>query len=270
MGYKEHPDWNQLAALVDRGVDAVDPDVTAHLASCPECFAAWSAAVQERDAQLAGASVAVAPSGKGRSRRSWYAVGSLAAILALAILIPRFTAAPGPAGLVQDQLASLSREGMIYPRVEVLEVAVPTQYRSEGGAESVDTTPWSARLADDPTDNDAVYWLAASYLAGGRPTLADDLLRQTMTTNPREADLRELAAVAAYRINDLARAEELLADLLAERPERERARFNLALVRLETGRVEEARPELEALAAGAEVPAVRQRALGLFKDLGAR
>ena len=49
-----HPDWNELAALADDGVAQASPELMAHLAVCPACMAAYSAAVETRDTDLAG------------------------------------------------------------------------------------------------------------------------------------------------------------------------------------------------------------------------
>ena len=72
--FKDHPDWNELAALTDRGSDGARPELMEHLAACPACLAAWSAAVEARDRELAALDAAAAELPRGSSvsrRRSW-------------------------------------------------------------------------------------------------------------------------------------------------------------------------------------------------------
>jgi len=278
----EHPDWNDLAALADRGSEGAPPELLDHLAVCPQCMAAWSAAVEHRDRSLAESTTAPGStvrgsrlSGQRRPRipREWFwgSGGLAAAALLLALLFPRDGSrdvANPSEQLVLDRLARLSRTGLVYPRVPALGATTNEDYRAGGDVGgAVDVSPWLERFGADPADTSAAFWLSAGYLANGQLDLADDVLRRAQARTPRARELRELAAITAYRRNEIETARELLGAILRDSPEDHLAAFNLAVIQLETGRQTEARTVLERLADDHGEPDLQRRATQLLRRL---
>jgi tetratricopeptide (TPR) repeat protein len=274
-----HPDWNDLAVLVESGPEAVPAAVLAHVAVCPHCLASWGEAVEGLDRILADA-VPEAPPAPVRlpvrpRRRQWvWATTALAAAaVLLVLLLPRDpeTSLPGNGpDLLRARLSELSADGPVYPGVARLSANGDTRYRAGNGASAEADAllaPWQDRFAADPADSDAAYWLTAGHLAAGRLNFADGILRRALQRHPDATALRHLDAITAYRMSDLERAEATLAGLLADNPDDDLARFNQALVLSETGRVDEAVGLLEALAGGDGSEAVKVRAARLLEEL---
>ncbi len=274
-----HVDWNDLAALAEEGPGAVDGTILGHLAVCPACLAHWSEAVRSLDGERIAApdarpaAVGIASIAVPRRRRwgkvAWGTSGLAAAAVLLFLLVPRQPGAPGPGdprSLVQARLTAMSADGLLLPGVERLVGAGEARYR-DGGAATPDLDsllePWARRFGADPADSDAAYWLGAAYLASGRLSYADDVLRRALQRHPGAVGLRELDAATAYRLNELDRAEQVLRRLLEDRPADGTARFNLALIESETRRVEQARATLQDLVDDSN-PAVQARARDLL------
>lgn len=272
-----HPDWNQLAALADQGSDGAPRDLLEHLAACPECTAAWSAAVEQRHHDL-GAGEARRAGLVGRIRARRYLsreLGGLAvAALLLFILLPKHGERPGTDGAesaVLSRLGEMSQVGLVYPRVDRLGTASRTEYRSgaQPGAET-DLTLWDERFTSQPTDTTAAFWLAAGYLGQGRLEHAEDVLRRALAHSPRASGLRHLAAITAYRRNDLASASHDLDMLLRDDPGDQLAAFNHAVIEVESGRAVDVCAVLDQVAQHAGRPALKHRALQLARDAGCR
>lgn len=268
-----HPDWNELAALVDHGSSKARPELLAHLAACPACLAAWSAAVEARDRELAAVGVgAVSWRPRRRPRELAWGVGGLAAAaLLLVLLLPRGGVDPAEGehdARIQQRLAGLSHVGLVLPRVPVLGATPITDYRAglTNGA-VYELGPWAERFAADTGDTEAAFWLAAGHLGRGQLDLAEDVLRRALRRAPGARDLRHLAAVAAYQRSDLVAAEQTLRVLLADDPGDRLAQLNLAIIGLETGEVEPHRAALRALAADPRQPALQVRARQLLDSL---
>ena len=281
----EHVNWNDLAALAERGRDHVDAAVLAHLAGCGDCLAAYGEAVRCHDARLAGAAAdsrtpVPAPVRLVPRRQRWgkvaWSTGSLAAAAVLLILLmPRDPGSFGPddpRSALQSRLVEMSADGPLLPGVEQLTGGEGPRYRAGTDAAVGDLgellTPWARRFGSDPADTEAAFWLSAGYLASGRLNYADDVLRRALQRHPQAVGLQHLDAVTAYRLNELDRAEAALRRILAARPTDGTARFNLALIEVETQRVEQARLVLTELAADADQPAVQARARQLLDLIG--
>ncbi|MBE0564992.1 MAG: tetratricopeptide repeat protein, partial [Krumholzibacteria bacterium] len=205
-----------------------------------------------------------------------WGTGTLAAAaVLLVLLLPRGEGPFGPEDprfVLQSTLEALSADGPQLPGVRHLTGAAETRYRAGGDAAATGLDallePFARRFGADPADSDAAYWLGAAYLATGRLSYADDVLRRALQRHPDAAGLRHLDAVTAYRLNELDRAEAVLRRILADRPADGTARFNLALIEYETRRAEKARAELRTLAAGDANPAVQARARELLQVIG--
>lgn len=271
---REHPDWNELAALADLGPDEARPELLAHLAGCAACLAAWSAVVEHRDRELA-AVTATAPRAKVVVlRRAWGTAGLAVAALLLFLILPREIAGPsaeGPEHRLQQRLSSLSHTGLVFPRVLDLTGAPPADYRAgaTNGA-GLDLSVWADRFAADTGDTEAAFWLAAGHLARGQLGLADDVLRRALRRSPQAIELRHLAAIAAYQRSDLPGAVSELQAILRDHPGHALARFNLAVIAVETGEASEVRPVLEGLAADPAHPALQTRARQLLEAIDRR
>lgn len=275
----QHPDPNVLAALVEHGADAVEPEVLTHLAVCPQCLAACGEAVEGLDRILAEAATqarpapALLPVHRRRHQWAWAASALAAAAVLLVLLLPDSPESNLPADglrMLQTRLSELSAEGPVYPGVARLATDGSTRYRAGNTATAEADAllePWQDRFAADPADSDAAYWLTAGHLAAGRLNFADGVLRSALQRHPDATSLRHLDAITAYRMSDLERAEATLSGLLADNPDDDLAQFNQALVLSETGRAGEAVGLLEALVDGGGSEAVKVRAERLLVAL---
>lgn len=277
---RTHCDANALAALAEHGHKQADPGVLAHLAVCPACMGAYADAVRAIDTRLAGTG---APSVEQpapvlrlrprRGRRVAPAFGGLAAAAVLLLMLLPLVRdggdLPDPRAGVQERLAAMSASGPLYPGVDRSFSGGEPRYRNGGEVDLAGLIdPLRADFEAHPADAEAAYWLSAGYLAAGRLATADDVLRRALQKHPDDVALRQLAAIAAYRLNELDRAEDEFAAVLARRPRDAAARFNLALIQVETGRAEVARAMLDTLAADGANPAVQARARALLERLG--
>lgn len=298
-GSNRHPDPNDLARLVDRGPDAVDPSVLEHLAGCAECQAAWAEAARYRGASVLEGEeydvpqhlAAIArdmrvPAAQGESASSvnviktsrrlwrpapaWSAGGALlAAVLALVILMPTLRggdpsdpADPAHAEILAH-LESQSGWGMVYPGATGAGEAGRPVYRSGDGADSDLLQAIEMAEADwhaDSSDPDKAWWLAAAYASAGRLGLASDLTHQALRDHPDHLGLLHLQAITAWQLSEFDRAEHALQRILSRAPADSVALFNLALIQLDTDRGDEAEPVLRALAAGSSNSLLQERA----------
>ncbi len=161
---------------------------------------------------------------------------------------------------VLQRLGEMSHVGLVYPRVDDLGETSGTDYRAGGQHGSApDLSAWAERLAGQPADTNAAFWLAAGHLGQGQIDRADDVLRRALNQTPTARDLRHLAAIVAYRRNDLDAARSALDTLLQMRPDDQLAAFNLAVIDDESGHGADARAAFER-AAGADNPALQRRA----------
>lgn len=117
-------------------------------------------------------------------------------------------------------------------------------------------------------DDDARLLRAEGLLAGGSIDLARLLTDTARREHPGSTVWQMLAAVVAFRENDLARAETLLHGVLAAEPTNVEALFNLGLVYAAGERTEEARRIFRTVAAETDMPLASRRAAVEYERLG--
>lgn len=270
-----HLDANDLAALADGGAgEAASAAAQAHLAVCRSCMAAYGEAVRvahRRATQpeafalpaeyLAAGLAAGSPPRRaattGRPRTTHWrpaaAVSLAAAAIALAVVFaPGRNAGDlgrGDIVLIGDLLRAQSSAGPLAPDAEPRPgVAAPVYRSGQSLPPDLEEALQAAarKHGSAPTDPRQAYWLAAGYLAGGKVGAAVDLLRVARQRHPEDQRLLVLDGIAAYRASELARAEGLLREAVRRLPDDAVARFDLAVVLEEAGRVWEARQVLAA------------------------
>jgi tetratricopeptide (TPR) repeat protein len=258
-----HPDWNDLAALAE-GAAPASADLHRHLAGCRRCAAAYAEAVRLRALELEAPRHLVVPGGllaaaraagpaagaRTRPRRALSTpiiAGATLAVLALVAVAIRPGETPPPPELLTIRHALLEQApaGMVLPGLAPEAGASLTVYRDGGAGDLHDELEALAARRKDQPGAESAFWLAAGYLAAGRLQSATDLVREARRGHPEDARLLVLDAVVAYRRSDLGRAETLLREVLVRHPDHQEARFNLALLLQETGRLDEARALLE-------------------------
>ena len=286
--HNEHPDWNTLALLADQGPEAVSPAVLEHLATCSACMSAWAEAARYRDQalQLGEAGFPVPRDLAARARKlarpepvrrrpalAW-GMGSLATAAALVAFL--FIGGHGLRDLARQQdliqtcLEKESASGMVFPGVARLPESDSAVYRSGDGNPRALThalIEMAVRFTEDPSSPEEAFWLSAGYLATGRLGLAGDIARNGLRRWPGDLRILQIEAIVAYRLSDLDAAERALDLALAQAPNDSTSLFNLALTWLETGRSQQARPLLEALAASSSNAALNLRAAELLDRL---
>ena len=267
----DHLDPNDLAALAEGAEVAGSALLQAHLAGCRSCLAAYAEAVRtaHRRAQqpdafpvpadlLAAALAAGAPRRRPASARpGWQWRPALAAtvatacvVLAVVVLPDRQAGRLGDADIAAITLAlrDQSVDGPLLPGIEIAGVESPV-YRSGDGARPELARALQAaarRQGSSPRDPQQAYWLGAGYLSAGQLGAAVDVIRLARQAHPQDQRLLVLEGVAAYRASELARAESLLREALGRDPADAVARFDLAVVLADGGRVWEAQQVLAA------------------------
>ncbi len=294
-----HPDWNELARLADEGLDAVNADVLDHLAGCGECQSAWAEAARYNGARVLGEEGYFVPeelASKARaligstttettSQSFWrpattFSMGGalLAAVLALFVLLPGLrgtdrmdvpTRPDDPRTLIHAVLESQSAWGMVYPGVAGLGDSGNPVYRSGDGAnaslgEALEQI--SAASGEGPLDSDETWWLAAGNVVAGRLGLASDLVHRALRQDPDHLRLLHLEAITAWQLSEFDRAEHALLRILALAPSDSTALFNLALVKIETGRGNQAEALIQKMAAGSSNSLLEKRAQEILKE----
>ncbi len=166
--------------------------------------------------------------------------------------------APGPlpdrgvVALVERAAQRTSAHGMVLPFGDGFTVEDMTIYRA--GASEADPALNSAIAAliesyeRTESSERAACLLVAGQIAAGQLGNARAFVAEALRQHPGDPCLTTLAAIIAFRENDLARAEALLRDVVARDPGNLVAGFNLGLLLTESGRAHEARPFLEAVA----------------------
>ena len=232
--------------------------------------------------------ISVASTGTN-TRRFWrpvpvFSTGGalLAAVLALFVLFPGLRGNDGfdipngpddPRTLIFSVLESQSAWGMVYPGVTGSGDSGHPVYRSGDGAdaslkEALDLV--NSNLLEDSTDPESNYWLAAGYVVAGRLGLASDLVHQALRMNPDDLPLLHLEAITAWQLSEFDRAEHALKQILSLAPADSTALFNLALIQIDTGRLDEADALLHRLAAGSRNALLQQRAQEVLAGQGDR
>lgn len=275
----DHLDPNDLAALAE-GAEVADAALLqAHLAGCRSCLATYAEAVRtaHRRAQrpdafpvpadlLAAALAAGAPRRRPATvrpawqwRPSWQWRPALAATVATACVVLAVVVLPDrQAGRLGDAdiaaitvaLRDQSVAGPLLPGVEAAHPGVDAPvYRSGDDARPDLARALQAaarRQESSPRDPHQAYWLGAGYLSAGQMGAAVDVIRLARQAHPQDQRLLVLEGVAAYRASELARSESLLREALDRDPADAVARFDLAVVLADGGRVWEAQQVLAA------------------------
>lgn len=293
MATRKHLTVEELAALVDGGLDAAAADeAREHLAECRLCMTAYSEAVQYRSLWLEDAA-AFAPSEDAmrlgrkvtdrertvpRHRRSparlrpvMVSLSAAAAGLAVILLISQPVFGPqspldeATLAPLRQAIGQASASGLVIPAGDIISRdALPT-YRA--GIADADTELAEAivRLSNAYDDGDRspeiTYWLAASRLATGQLGSARAYLSEARLRFPDDDRLTTLEAVIAYRESDLERAEQLLQGVVARDGGNFEAVFNLGVVLRDRGRADQARAMLERLPSDSPLSARAQAIL---------
>jgi len=189
------------------------------------------------------------------------AVGLAAVLLWLrpGILAPTPLPDRGVVALVERAAQRTSAHGMVLPFGEGFTVEDMTIYRA--GAADADPALNNAILAlidsyeRAETSGRAACLLITGQIAAGQIGNARAFVSEALQQHPDDTCLATLAAIIAFRENNLTQAEALLRGVVAREPGNLVASFNLGLLLTETGRRDEARPFLEAaLKARAQTP----------------
>ena len=115
-------------------------------------------------------------------------------------------------------------------------------------------------LASEPDDNAARLLRTEGLLATGSLDLARLMTENARRVLPNDTSWQQLAAVVAFRENDLARAEILLRGVLVVEPQNFEALFNLAMVLTAGNQLPEAREAFGIVALRDEFPLAQRRA----------
>src|SRR5262245_51101431 len=248
-----------LAALTEPGASIPDEgSVASHLAVCRHCMAVWSEFVRARtqfslrsdadmppDSLLAVAKRIAPPSparsapatGLATHRRVVAALMSLAAaILFLVLTEPRPALDPDMVHHVSEILREDSG-GIVYAS-ELAPVMRGTR-GSEQGPEDAELDLLVKLHAEHPKSAEVAWWLVAAHLAENRKREADLYLQNALQQFPEDARFHNLAAILAYRRDDLQAAERELRKARAMEPS-PAVLINLATVLKEQGHPDEA------------------------------
>lgn len=161
--------------------------------------------------------------------------------------------------LVTAAVHQASHHGMILPGSGSTTWAPATTFRAVGETRP-DLNAALADLALNPDDNAARLLRTEGLLATGSLDLARLMTVNARRELPDDTSWQQLAAVVAFRENDLARAEILLRGVLVVEPQNVEARFNLGLVLTAGHQLTEARDSFREVAARADYPLAQRRA----------
>ena len=251
-----HPPPEALAALARSELSNEGrASQAAHLARCRRCMAIYAGFV-EASLESSLSEVRVPSEWKeealrlqkptsGNSRtwtRTRALTGSVAAALVVVAVtwffwgrspergsIPSSIQTPLTAQLRADSQGSLLYDADLAPN--------PRGVRGSASSEEAATAslPHLLELQDEhPSDPEIGYWLVSGYLATNQLRNADPFLRENLSRFPQDARFLNLAAILAYKRNNLEEAETLLRRALVM--ERDPAILvNLAIVRGQAG-----------------------------------
>ena len=161
--------------------------------------------------------------------------------------------------LVTAAVDQASHHGMILPGSGTASWAPATTFRAVGETRP-DLNAALADLASNPDDNAARLLRTEGLLATGSLDLARLMTENARRELPNDTSWQQLAAVVAFRENDLARAEILLRGVLVIEPQNVEAQFNLGLVLAAGNQLAEARGVFRAVTARADYPLAQRRA----------
>lgn len=274
-GGEPHVDAENLALLVEGREGS--GGVREHLVRCPECFHAYSEAVQARSewlrdgaespeavAGLAGLGRELGPAGHGPmpafrgGGRSLVLRAGLSVAAAVAVILAALWLRPGAGPepeavlqfdpLVQAEVLAYSADAFVLPGGEAGADAVTAQSRGAGdaGASPKAAAAWQTYLSGSDRPGPGIE-AVAGYLALGKIQLARDCLVRLAADHPSDPRVFLLQAVSDYQLGDSPGAERALRRALELDPGHGPAALDLGLLLKWQDRTAEARPLLESV-----------------------
>jgi hypothetical protein len=289
-----HPSEEALASLV-HGLAEEDEArrIEKHLATCPECYAAYAEAIRHELEHVRGrlappsaddlASAARIPSGlpsasyattRGGVTRS-RALTVAASLAAMSIVIGAWVVwrsrSPSAAGHILVAVRESSARGMVLPGGEAWADRVVPDYRGgpDGAENPSDSLAEAAirSLADEGSPQEAV-WALSGYVGQGRLRIARAFVVAARRRFPDDVNLEILDGVISYRNGEAARAENVLRGVVSRHPGDALARLDLGMLLAELGRPD-ARPLLEGVIKDAPRSPLANRARRVLEKLPA-
>ena len=286
---------SQLAALVDESLsDSERAFLVEHLRACESCRGAYRDTVRYRAMLLADSSIFRAPDAamdlarrvakpgpvRMSQRLRWFEprlVAGLAAAATVVIAVVAWYTHHQPDSYseylptLKQAAASASADGsIVLPGVEEVVAATSTEHRT-GFVQADDaiTTALSGLTTAyrDAPNADMAHWLISGYLATGDVETGRLYIQDARLRFSDDSRFLVLDAIVAYRMSDMARAENLLRTALDANPRDGAALLNLALVQYESGQVDSARRTLELVRSQFAGSPLEARAATLISDL---
>jgi len=267
-GGEFHLDAEDLALLVE-GREGSD-GVREHLVRCPECFHAYSEAIQARSEWMRdgmgppsrvsglldlgrGRGPAAGRPGPAVRRRAAFGVGLAAAVGVVIALWLRSGPEPAPEvamrfdPVLQAEVLAYSGGAFVLPGGEAgADVTESSRGAGDAEASPAAAAAWKIYLADPERLGPGVE-AVAGYLALGKTQLARNCLVSLAADHPADPRVLVLQAVAAYQLGDSPAAERALRRALELDPGHGPAALDLGLLLLREGRAAEAAPILESV-----------------------
>ncbi len=293
-----HLNEEQLAALTEGGLGEVETaTLESHLLQCRECMAAYADLIRIRGEWVRGTDLRTADpalrelgyrqlplsvtphkeegpaadsseeTARGNSDRSsprWL-VAAIVPLLVVGLgwfgLSDTWQQDPThPAQrLVSAAVHEASHSGMILPGCGSASWSPGDTFRAAGEIRP-DLNEALITLGVQGEDRAAQLLRAEGLLAAGRLDLARLLTDNTLRVLPEDTSWQHLAAVVAFRENNLARAEILLRGVLVTEPQNIEAQFNLGLVLAAGGQNVEARRIFSEVSRSTDYPLAQRRA----------
>lgn len=242
----QHLDPATIARIVDSGHGSASQEELRHLAGCRTCLTAFQdvAVLRGMDLSESSAQPDVAPARSLPAfRRAWIGAAAAAAFAVLAFMIfSSIDRATHPAvpDSVLARLVQQSETGFVVAEAATQDHLPSAPVRS-GGGDAFGSSADSVETGDIRTT-------LLTMAATDRVDEARSLLETIPAERRDERWARHLGALLAYRSSRLDDAERGLRSLIADDENDGVARFNLALLLGETGRGDEARDLLDAMA----------------------
>lgn len=254
-----------IAAIVD-GSRELNEGETHHLANCDRCAALYAELLSDRATWLGdrssltvdddlvrdGLAVAGRTSAEGGGRSAgrrfmtqprMVAASSLVVLLLVAGLwwMPRDADHPkavlNSIDGIEERLVRDSASGLAFV-VDGFSGSVVQRNGVDAAGMEDALVQLSDYYNNDAMRPDIAYWLIAGYLSTGQLSNAKAYVEEALVVFPDEARLMMLAGMLAYKQSDLMTAERYLVQSLELDPNDDVARFNLAVVLLDSGHLD--------------------------------
>jgi len=241
-----HPSPEQLAHLIDSDAGA-DHVLVEHLAGCRRCMGIYAEFVQARADQLASsgspgwrpqvvpvAAPVTLPSRRLGARVPAVAAAGLAAGLLVVVMTLRLeSSTTATHRAIGTEMRHDAVGGLIYaPDLPPTPRGIRGSGTGDRTAEAL--TALTRRYDAGKASADDSFWLIGGFLAANELENADAYLGVALAASPADPRLQNLAAILAYKRNDLAGATTHLERAVALDPTAE-ALYNLARVKDATG-----------------------------------